>query len=374
MHMNRGFPICLARSLGFAQFVILGALLAGCSTYTVGGKTYSSPVDARKAHQQWLAKGEASAPAKGYATLPVTMVVILPDAEFILNNTLRIYPPGQPPRPLNAVELSRLSKPFKEFHVNTTRDNMESLARSFQGSAMFAEVRTTEAIPGTNELPASARPESGFLARLGPDGVELSRAPGGEWKVIANPRGTPDVWINALLEQVYAWAKPLAGQGDSAVAQTPREAPKPRRNRVPAPGSQPELVAVLDFQGIGLQAGETAVVADRFREELVKTRFFTVLDRSQMGEILDELAFQQSGCTETECAVQVGKILGVRRIIAGKITRLEQETWVVSVILVDVETSQLVHADSTRFQGKFLGLIDQPMQDLAGQIVDGLDL
>ena len=39
-----------------------------------------------------------------------------------------------------------------------------------------------------------------------------------------------------------------------------------------------------------------------------------------MEQILVEQGFQQSGCTTNECMVEVGKLIGVEKIVSGSIS------------------------------------------------------
>ena len=78
-------------------------------------------------------------------------------------------------------------------------------------------------------------------------------------------------------------------------------------------------IAVLDFQANGITESEATLLTDRFRVELVSTWQYTVIERGQMEEVLKEQGLQQSGCTTTECAVEVGNFLGAEQIIGGTI-------------------------------------------------------
>ena len=77
---------------------------------------------------------------------------------------------------------------------------------------------------------------------------------------------------------------------------------------------------------------------------------------------------QQTGCTSTECAVQVGKVLGVRRLVSGKITRLDGEHWLVSAQLIDVETAQTLRATSVQYTGSFFDFLRDGPPVLAARI------
>jgi TolB-like protein len=134
----------------------------------------------------------------------------------------------------------------------------------------------------------------------------------------------------------------------------------------PASGAEDrELIAVLDLKGVRADEAETLALSDRLREEMLKSGQFILVDRSQMEALLDEQAFQQSGCTEQECAVQVGQILGVRKIVAGKVIRVSGDVWLVSGIMVDVESAQTIRAESVSHEGRFIDLMQGGVAGLA---------
>lgn len=129
-----------------------------------------------------------------------------------------------------------------------------------------------------------------------------------------------------------------------------------------------ELIAVLDLKGVGANEMETVALTERLREVLLKTDRFTLVDRSQMEAILDEQALQQTGCTEQECAVQVGRILGVRKIITGKVVKISEGAWLLSVMMVDVETAETVKVESIRHRGDYFTLLDEKMPHLSAAL------
>lgn len=78
-------------------------------------------------------------------------------------------------------------------------------------------------------------------------------------------------------------------------------------------------VAVLDIEGPDLKQSEIVALTDRLVVELMKVDEFLVLERNAMGAILQEQGLQQTGCTLGECAVEIGQLLGVQKMISCKI-------------------------------------------------------
>ncbi len=120
--------------------------------------------------------------------------------------------------------------------------------------------------------------------------------------------------------------------------------------------SKKSHIAVLNFKGKGVSKTVADLLTERFRGELVNTNSFVVLERGRMDEILSEFGFQMSGCTGTSCAIEAGKILNVKKIIAGSIGKIG-ETYTVNLSLIDIETSQIEKYFNRDYQGKIDGLL-----------------
>lgn len=99
-------------------------------------------------------------------------------------------------------------------------------------------------------------------------------------------------------------------------------------------------VAVLAFTPKGVSQMEAETVAELFSSELVSTHAFDVLDRANMDNVLKEQSFQQTGCTESACAVKIGKILNVEFMIYGVVMNIGDKYYV-SASMVNIETSKI---------------------------------
>lgn len=93
----------------------------------------------------------------------------------------------------------------------------------------------------------------------------------------------------------------------------------------------------------GISAGEAEIIADRLRIDIFSTGKVNILEREEMKNILKEQGFQASGsCDDEACLVEVGKMLGVQRIVAGTIGRLGN-MYLLNFRVIDVQTSR-IHA------------------------------
>jgi len=127
-------------------------------------------------------------------------------------------------------------------------------------------------------------------------------------------------------------------------------------------------VAILDLEGRGISALEAQTLTDRMRSELVKTGAVTVVERGQMQEVLEEQGFQQTGCTSAECAVEVGKLLGVSQMVTGAIGKIGQ-SYTIDIRLFSVESGAITRTVNSTYKGEIDGLIME-VEKMAWQIVE----
>jgi len=104
---------------------------------------------------------------------------------------------------------------------------------------------------------------------------------------------------------------------------------------------KPPAIAVMDLEANGISASDVAGLSNRLRSLLFNTQKFTVIERSRMNEILTEQGFQQSGCTNTACAVEIGQLIGVEKIIMGSIDKVA-DIYSVNLRVVNVGTGQIL--------------------------------
>lgn len=101
-------------------------------------------------------------------------------------------------------------------------------------------------------------------------------------------------------------------------------------------------VALLDLEiGEGVAAGSGAVLSNLIRTEFVKSDQYDILDRGNMDAILKEQDFVLSdACSGKECAVQVGQLLGVEKMIFGSVGSLGKKL-LINLQMVDVSSGRI---------------------------------
>jgi hypothetical protein len=110
-----------------------------------------------------------------------------------------------------------------------------------------------------------------------------------------------------------------------------------------------KTVAVADFGARNATATDAIIISDFLRSELVRGKYFQVIDRTNMEKVLEEQKFQATGCTEQQCAVAMGKILNVELMIVGAYSKFEDVRYV-TVDVIDVATGQIVVSEKVKFK------------------------
>lgn len=215
--------------------------------YKVGKKSFKSSEEAQQAYQEQLRKIERTVSARHYETLPKTLMVIIPDPNYILNNFIQVTQGGEK-RLLNEEEKRNMKPISKNFHVTIMRNKTESLARIIRNSNMFRNTIIFDASHGTNDIPLGADTlRKGILLRVRWKGTEVSLASSGQWFQVRVPTGFNDeqAAIRAFLDELYARSRALIASSTTVVVQSRlRESTKKSRfEMIPDPASKGRSVS-----------------------------------------------------------------------------------------------------------------------------------
>ncbi len=113
-------------------------------------------------------------------------------------------------------------------------------------------------------------------------------------------------------------------------------------------------------------------LTDRLMIELHNTRRFNVIERKYIQDVLKEQGFQQTGVTESDDAVKVGKLLGVHAIVLGSISIVDEalgpEQYSVNARLISIQSGIILKTAVYDFSGQFDHLIQYGMKNIAYQL------
>lgn len=128
------------------------------------------------------------------------------------------------------------------------------------------------------------------------------------------------------------------------------------------------LVAVMPLSSQGVDTTVSQIVTDGLSDELLKTGKMRVMERLQMRKILAEQDFQQSGaCDGSECAVEVGKLLSVSKIVVGSLGKIGG-SYSLTARFVDVKTGEVQSSVRKTWRGE----IDEALFSVLPEVSSGL--
>ena len=81
-------------------------------------------------------------------------------------------------------------------------------------------------------------------------------------------------------------------------------------------------VAIVELRAEGVPKKTAKIATNMLRTDMINLDKFVVIERSQMDSIMREQGFQRSGCTDQECAVQLGRILSAKKIMIGEVSSI----------------------------------------------------
>lgn len=107
------------------------------------------------------------------------------------------------------------------------------------------------------------------------------------------------------------------------------------------------LIAVLDFKAKGVSRNDAVHVTEWLRTDLINTGRFKVIERSAMDAIFREQSLSMTGCTDTSCAVEVGKLLSAKKMLMGDV-ELWNDKIFINGRIIDVEkgVAEFAHRES----------------------------
>jgi TolB-like protein len=108
--------------------------------------------------------------------------------------------------------------------------------------------------------------------------------------------------------------------------------------------------AVVPFENVGDEAQQKSlglVVSDLVVTDLARDHRLPMIERTQLGAVMNELALQQSGAVDDAKALQVGKLAGARALVVGRVSD-GGDVFVVSARAVDGETGVVIVAEEVK--------------------------
>lgn len=125
------------------------------------------------------------------------------------------------------------------------------------------------------------------------------------------------------------------------------------------------VITVFEFSGSGIPHPELVVFADYLVSHVVQLGGYRVIDRSQRKNLLEEVEFSQSDCSDETCQIEIGRMLSASQVVVGSVGQFGNR-YILNAKLVDVESSKLINSVSRNYTR-----IEELLQD-SGDVVQQL--
>ena len=135
-------------------------------------------------------------------------------------------------------------------------------------------------------------------------------------------------------------------------------------DKSPAKTTEKPKIAVLALEAKNIPPVYADIVRDILEVNLHKQGNFAVLERSQINLIMKEQKTTLNQCSETQCAVDYGKVLSADLVVVGSISRLTEYN--ITVKLVDIREGRIIAAEFEQVPSD--KELDRAVNNLAGRI------
>ena len=98
-------------------------------------------------------------------------------------------------------------------------------------------------------------------------------------------------------------------------------------------------LALFSFAGEGMTDEDIALYTGFLRLEIHQTKSFVLVERIQINELLNEKKYDKMDCNSSDCAVEIGKLIGIKKVITGSFN-VVADTCIIAGQLIDVETKE----------------------------------
>ena len=130
-----------------------------------------------------------------------------------------------------------------------------------------------------------------------------------------------------------------------------------------------KYLAVLDLEPAGLSDTEAKILTQRLTSKMIELSDFTVVERANINKILKEQKFQHSGCTDSECAVQIGQLLNADVSVIGTASKFGR-TYTLDCRIINVEKGEALESASYTHTGEIDELVKDGIESIAHELLN----
>ena len=129
-----------------------------------------------------------------------------------------------------------------------------------------------------------------------------------------------------------------------------------------------KYLAVIDLEPTGVTDIEAKVLTQRLTSKMIELSDYTVVERASIDKILKEQKFQNSGCTDSQCAVEIGQMLNADLTVVGTASKFGN-TYTLDCRIVNVENGEALGSASFTHTGNIDQLVKDGIESVARELL-----
>ncbi len=128
------------------------------------------------------------------------------------------------------------------------------------------------------------------------------------------------------------------------------------------------LVAVLDLEAPTLNVTQRKAFSDIYRTALSKGKDFDIASSADIDKMNPDEIQQATGCSRDTCATIIGEQLGVDRVISSSFMKIDEDYYVVSSKMMDIQDGSILVSETVEHTGK-LRTLRVALDKLAAKLI-----
>ena len=129
-------------------------------------------------------------------------------------------------------------------------------------------------------------------------------------------------------------------------------------------------MAILDLDSEeGISDSEARILTQTLTNKMIELSEYVIIERANIDKVLKEQKFQHSGCTDSECAVEIGQLLNVDLIIIGAAGKIGS-TYTLQTRIINVKTGKGIKSAEFIHKGAIDELLITGIESIAHQLLE----
>ena len=129
-----------------------------------------------------------------------------------------------------------------------------------------------------------------------------------------------------------------------------------------------KYLAVLDLEAESISESEAKILTQRLTSIIIELSDYTVVERANIDKILKEQKFQHSGCTDSECAVEIGQLLNADLTVIGTVGKIGT-TYSLNTRIINVGTGEALKSADFTHKGEIDDLLGTGIESVARELL-----